>query len=171
MIPKILFGRATLPSAQWSDGGELETSPGGRYSLEALDFGAYSLTRLIEKAEREGIVRTEGASWSQWYIVSEAWKEQMACNLNSEKAKPIQFAILGIVIRAFPEAWCELVWEEVEDQLWEVIESTCVPFLGVLDIEDIKEYLAHTPRSDSFLLEPSDGENADFNAVAKNVNI
>lgn len=89
----------------------------------------------------------------------------------SEKAKPIQFAILGIVIRAFPEAWYELVWEEVEDQLWEIIESTCVPFLGVLDIEDIKEYLAHTSRSDSFLSEPSDRESAEFIAVAKNINI
>ena len=145
-IPKSLFDRTRLPLPQWSDGGELEMHSSARYGLEAVDFGRYSIADLIKRAERDEIVKTEGESCFQWYTVSETWKERMAHALSSEDVKAIQFSILGIVIRAFPEAWSELLWEEIEDQLWEVIESNCVPFLGMLDAEDLIDYLSDIPR-------------------------
>jgi hypothetical protein len=145
-IPKALFDRAKLPSPQWSDEGELEITSSGRYGLEALVFGQHNLANLIEIAERQEIVKTEGAPCFQWYIVSETWKERRACDLTSEEVKAIHFRILGIVSRAFPVPWTTLLWEEVEEQLREVIESTCLPFLGMLDKEDLIEYLSGAPR-------------------------
>jgi hypothetical protein len=105
---------------------------------------------VIQEAENSGIVRVEGTSWSQWYTVKSTWKKRTVNDNTSNCAKSNYFVILGLAIHAFPEAWCEICWEEVENILWGVIESTCVPFLGVLDEADIKEYLAHYPRQDSF---------------------
>lgn len=141
-IPKALFAGTKLASPQWSNDGELKAPLSDPYELEALDFGQHSLQNIIEKAEKDGILRTEGAPCFQWYIVNEVWKEQIACNLASDKIKDIHFKILGIVLRMFPEAWSVLLWEAIEEQLWEVIESTCVPFLGILDKEDLREYLS-----------------------------
>jgi len=134
-IPKILFTRAEKAASQWSEKGELDSSP--RHGLPLLHCGAESFTTIIEKAVRSNILRDE----AHFYTVEETWKDRYQVGLGSEMARSIYFTIMGIVIRAFPEPYCEFTWEETEDQLWEVVQSTCVPFLGVLDIDDIKDHL------------------------------
>lgn len=37
--------------------------------------------------------------------------------------------------------WCEVIWRDVEEDLWEVVESTCLPVLGVLDRDDVESFL------------------------------
>jgi len=34
-----------------------------------------------------------------------------------------------------------VVWEDVEEELWEIVVSTCVPLLGVIDRDDIESFL------------------------------
>ena len=139
-LPRILFSRACKPSARWSSVGELESH------LPIPIKVPPGLLDLIEEAKGRGIVTVEGVAWSQCYTMNKEWKERLRCNLDSETAKLTLFSILSIVVQAFPEAWSEMMWEEVEDQLWDVVRSTCVPFLGVLDIEDIIEYVSDTSR-------------------------
>jgi len=134
-IPKILFTRAEKAASQWSDKGELDSSP--RYGLPLLPSSAESFTSIIEKAVRSNILRAE----AHFYTVEETWKDRYQVGLGSEMARSIYFTILSIVIRAFPEPYCEFTWEETEHQLWEVVHSTCVPFLGILDIDDIMDHL------------------------------
>jgi hypothetical protein len=145
-----LFTRAARSLRRWGDDGELN-STGGRYNLrlQPSHSGAHSdITTVIQEAENSGIVRVEGQSWAQWYTVKSTWKKLSANENTSDCAKSNYFIILGLVSYAFPEAWSEICWEEVENQLLEVIQSTCVPFLAVLDEADIKEYLAHYTRQD-----------------------
>ncbi|RFU34089.1 hypothetical protein B7463_g2245, partial [Scytalidium lignicola] len=142
-IPKILFTRAARFLCRWGDDGELN-STGGRYKLrlESSQSGAHSdITTVIQEAENSGIIRVEGNSWAQWYTVKSTWKKRFANENTSDCAKSNYFVILGLVIHAYPEAWSEICWEEVENQLLEVIRSTCVPFLTVLDEADIKDGL------------------------------
>ena len=124
----------------------------GYSSLEAIDFSTNSLTELIENAEHEEVISKEGGTCSRWYVVNQAWKRRMSRTLSSARAKAGYLAILGIVIRAIPEPWSEVIWEEIEDQLLEVIETTCMPFLCVIGIEDVREYLCQSSRqSQSFM--------------------
>lgn len=145
-----MFTRAARSLRWWGDDGELN-STGGRYNLrlQSSHSGAHSdIIAVIQEAENSGIVRVEGKSWAQWYTVKSTWKKLSANENTSDCAKSNYFIILGLVSHAFPEAWSEICWEEVENQLLEVTQSTCVPFLAVLDEADIKEYLAHFPRQD-----------------------
>lgn len=133
---------------RWGDDGELN-SAGGRYHLrlQPSQSGAHSdITSVIQEAENSGILRIEGKSWSQWYTVKSTWKKRD--ENTSDCAKSNYFVIIGLAIHAFPEAWSEICWEEIENELLEVILSTCIPFLAVLDEADIREYLAHYPRKD-----------------------
>jgi hypothetical protein len=151
-IPKILFTRAAQNQFRWDDDGELKSSPGCRSTLrlQSQQYGAHlDITTEIQEAENIGVVRVEGKSWSQWYTVKSSWNKRTSNQNTSDYNKSNYFAILGIAIHAFPEPWSEICWEEVENQLWEVIQSTCVPFLAVLEGADIKEYLAHYPRQES----------------------
>lgn len=60
--------------------------------------------------------------------------------------KDTQLSILALVASAFPEPWCEIVWEDIERQLWRVVESICLPLLGVLDGEDVENFIKHSLR-------------------------
>jgi hypothetical protein len=55
--------------------------------------------------------------------------------------KDTQLSILALVASAFPEPWCEIVWDDIESQLWGVVESICLPLLGVLDREDVENFI------------------------------
>jgi hypothetical protein len=39
-----------------------------------------------------------------------------------------------------------VVWEDVEEELWEIVESTCLPLLGVLDTDDLELFLEENMR-------------------------
>jgi hypothetical protein len=52
------------------------------------------------------------------------------------------FDLLAVVAHAFPTPFAELLWEETELQLWEIVDSTCVPILAVITVEDVEKYLS-----------------------------
>lgn len=139
-VPKDLFTRAYSHLYQWNGDGELE------YHLPMEVKMPLGLLDAVDEAEARGIVTVEGSIWSQHYTMSEEWKCWLRRDLDRETVTVILFDILSIAIRAFPEVWSEIAWKEVQDQLWDVVQSTCVPFLGVLEIEDVLAYLSGISR-------------------------
>jgi hypothetical protein len=52
--------------------------------------------------------------------------------LSPEVIERILFDILFTVVQAFPEPFTKILWQETTAQLWQVIVSTCLPFLAIL---------------------------------------
>ncbi|CZR52914.1 uncharacterized protein PAC_02791 [Phialocephala subalpina] len=133
-IPKILFTRAAQPSIRWDNAGELV-----RVDLNCLHLVHPKFEELLGKP-----------SWSERFTNIENRRSHLedliecrdaaADGLEKFSAESL-LTILTIAASAFPEPWCEVIWEDVEEELWEVVESTCLPLLGVLDREDMEIFL------------------------------
>lgn len=148
-IPKALFARTAQHTYQWGNSGELERVSEDHYSqsLYLLLFGeGNDVGKFMQDIEADGIASLHGKSWSEWFIVQEPWRKRTLKYSSPDDAKRSQFTILGLVISVFPDVWSEIAWEEVEAQLWEVVETTCVPFLSVLTTDDIVDYLDYSSR-------------------------
>jgi hypothetical protein len=147
-IPKSLFSRASKPSTEWNSDGEL------------IHFDLDCLTSI--RPDFSDIVRDDPVQWQQRYTSNLNRKQDLADHIDSEDlevegleifSKETQLSILAIIVSAWPEPWCEIVWEAVEEELWEVVESTCLPLLGVVSMDEIEEFLSRStlPRmSDAF---------------------
>lgn len=148
-IPKVLFARTTRDTYEWGNNGELEIIAEDHYSqtLYSHLFGEDNdAGKFMKDIEADGIASLYGKSWSEWYIVQESWRKRTLKYSSSDDAKRNQFTILGLLISVFPDAWSEIAWEEIEAQLWEVAETTCVPFLSVLTAADVEDYLVYSSR-------------------------
>lgn len=145
-VPNLLFVRASEKSAvRWNDAGE--TVSQNRTESPSL-FGYANLSNIInlirveeEEKKRKKIYEAEHRPWSELYTTTEDFRKHAVQYIGPHKTKAIQFAILDTVLLAWPEQWCEILWDEIEDQLWDVVVSTVVPFLAVLDAGDIETYL------------------------------
>jgi hypothetical protein len=136
VLPSPLFNRVYKPSLRWDNSGELEHKP---FILPSPIIS--QLPTIIEEGKLRSIIKAEGAPWSEHYTISQEWKERLLLNAPPATCRSMQFAILDMIVWAFPTPWTEISWEEVENQLWDVVRSTCVPFLGILDIGDVMEYM------------------------------
>jgi hypothetical protein len=146
-VPNILFARASEKATiLWSDQGEAVLL--NRADSPSL-FGYSNLLNIINSI-REGdearIYTTEHPPWSEQYTATEELRQHISYDTGVNKAKSIQFGILNTVLLAWPEQWCEILWDEIEDQLWDVVTSTVVPFLAVLEVEDIESCLSTNSR-------------------------
>lgn len=148
-IPKALFSRTTRCTYEWANNGELERITEDHYSqtLYLHLFGeGNDAGKFMQDIKAGGIASLEGKSWSEWFIVQGPWRKRTLKYSSPDDAKRSQFTILSLVISVFPDVWSEIAWEEIEAQLWEVVETTCVPFLSVLTTADIEDYLAYSSR-------------------------
>ena len=59
-----------------------------------------------------------------------------------EILKTTLFDILSVAIHAFPEPYTEILWQEAEAQLWDIVDSTCLPFLAVIDLPEVLAYIS-----------------------------
>jgi hypothetical protein len=135
-IPKILFSRASKALTEWNNNGEL-------VHVELNCLGSIH-------PDFNDIARGESVSWLQRYTSNFNRKEDFADLIDSNDlavkvleifSNESQLSILTIVISAWPEPWCEIVWEAVEGELWEAVESTCLPLLGVISLDEIKNFV------------------------------
>ena len=141
-IPNILFTRASAKATTiWSDEGEAVLL--NRADSPSL-FGYSNLLNIINsirEGDEERMYTPEHPPWSEKYTTTEELRHHISYDTGSNKSKLIQFGILNTILLAWPEQWCEILWDEIEDQLWDVVTTTVVPFLAVLETEDIESYL------------------------------
>lgn len=135
------------PAICWNDEGEAQNR------AEILPPCGYpnlsNILDLIGMGVAKGrIQKTGGPAWSELYTITNNLRRQVIYDYvtDSNMVKSIQFGILDTVLLAWPESWSEFLWEEIEDQLWGVVTSTVVPFLAVLDVDDIETYLSKNSR-------------------------
>ncbi|TEY85695.1 hypothetical protein BOTCAL_0013g00030 [Botryotinia calthae] len=131
----MFFERICQPSKTWNDEGEIiECSE----TITGLDS---DLKNIFQEAKDNGIIRGFETFSSQIYVVDESWKQWLSFNTDDIARRNIQFNILELVLKAFPTPYTEISWMEVESQMLNIVQTTCVPFLCVLDIEDVMDYL------------------------------
>lgn len=147
VIPNVLLIRASEKSTfQWNDVGEMKQKD---RTKTVLPLGFEELSNVLFSIESRRSVlgyNFEVPPWSASYIITDELRGSTNCNHDPATLKDVQFMILNVVIFALPEPWCEILWDEIEDQIWEVVQSTCVPFLAVLTMEDIELYLLQNAR-------------------------
>ncbi|OBT68579.1 hypothetical protein VE03_01775 [Pseudogymnoascus sp. 23342-1-I1] len=148
-VPYILFTRAAQPSTRWDNAGELV-----RVDLNCLHLVDPEFERLLGKplwSERFANIENRTSHVEDLIERGDADANGLdKCN------KDFLLTILTIAASAFPEPWCEVIWKDVEEELWEVVESTCLPVLGVLDRDDmeifLETYLSHQKSEVLFML-------------------
>ncbi|KAK6612140.1 hypothetical protein H4I96_01353 [Botrytis cinerea] len=134
-LPRILFERICQPSKVWNDEGEIvECSE----TIVGLDS---DLENIFQEAKDNGIIRCFETLLSETYVVEESWKQWLCFNTDDRARRNIEFNILELVLKAFPTPYTEISWMEVESQMLNVVQTTCVPFLCNLDMEDVIDYL------------------------------
>jgi hypothetical protein len=136
-VPMMLFVRASNPSKGWSNDGE----------RMQVDLDCLNLTYPSFK----DILLDETVPWLRRYTSNLNRKQILADLVDSGDfavdglevfSLETQLNVLFIVVSALPEPWCETTWEIIEGQLWEVVESTCLPLLAVIDMDEIDNFLA-----------------------------
>lgn len=134
-LPRISFERICQSSKTWNDEGEIvECSE----TIIGLDS---DLENLFQEAKDNGIIKGFETFLSQIYIVDESWKQWLSFNTDDIARRNIQFNILELVLKAYPTPYTEISWMEVESQMLNIVQTTCVPFLCVLDMKDVMDYL------------------------------
>jgi len=136
-VPMILFGRASNPSKGWSNDGE----------RMQVNLGCLNSTY----PGFNDIFLDEAVPWLQRYTSNLNRKQILADLVDSGDlavdglevfSLESQLNVLFIVVSALPEPWCEITWEIIEGELWEVVESTCLPLLAVIDMDEIDNFVA-----------------------------
>ncbi|KAI9648605.1 hypothetical protein NHQ30_003242 [Ciborinia camelliae] len=135
-IPRILFERVCQPSKAWNEEGEIVSE-----SCDTIIGLDSDIKNIIQEAELHGIICVFNTLWNQIYVIDEGWSELLSTNVEDIDRRNIQFNILELVMKAYPTPHTEISWMEIEEQLWEVVRTTCVPFLGIIDINDVMDYL------------------------------
>ena len=136
-VPMMLFVRASNPSKGWSNDGERM-----QVNLDCLNsiYPGFN-----------DILLDETVPWLRRYTSNLNRKQTLADLVDSGDlavdgleifSLESQLNVLFIVVSALPEPWCETTWEIIEGQLWEVVESTCLPLLAVIDMDEIANFLA-----------------------------
>ncbi|KAF7888618.1 uncharacterized protein EAF02_003159 [Botrytis sinoallii] len=134
-LPRILFERICQPSKVWNVEGEIvECSE----TIIGLDS---DLENIFQEAKDNGIIRCFETLLSQTYVIDESWKQWLSFNTDDRARRNIQFNILELVLKAFPTPYTEISWMEVESQMLDIVQTTCVPFLCILDMKDVTDYL------------------------------
>lgn len=171
-VPKILFTRACRDQAEWLRSGELDfRKPASVWvpswllplfnpvagpkasSVDATNESA--AVNVVELATEHGIITVEepnGLPHFEQYCVHDDWRNRLRSDLPSPDVLVCLFDVLALVLQAIPDSHAELLWEELEAQLWDVIESTCLPLLTVIDIRDVLNQMS----SDSMQVHGSD---------------
>jgi hypothetical protein len=50
------------------------------------------------------------------------------------------------ILIAFPEEYSEIVWEEIRLQLYDVLDTTIIPLLRVINLRDVQKYISNYKR-------------------------
>ncbi|KAH8796955.1 hypothetical protein F5882DRAFT_515347 [Hyaloscypha sp. PMI_1271] len=136
-VPMMLFGRASNPSKGWSNDGERM-----RVNLGCLNSTYPGFNDIF---------LDEAVPWLQRYTSNLNRKQILADLVDSGDlavdglevfSLESQLNVLFIVVSALPEPWCEITWEIIEGELWEVVELTCLPLLAVIDMDEIDNFVA-----------------------------
>ncbi len=143
-VPVELFRRACRPRLTWNSIGEQSTRlPGDNYVsswlvlLLSRDTATHGIPHGLQRANDMGIIHIEGTQPFDILGFGPGWKIKVRNKIPSDQDLHYCIELLTVILHAYPEPYLELCWRELEIQLWEIIDSTCVPILAVLDKDSI----------------------------------
>jgi hypothetical protein len=146
--PILLFQRSANSQLRWGRSGELQTDRADVSLVPAcivelfedkkvgsIDNRSPNLQKMID--DRLIIIKRKQG---QEYL-SLPRRDEILALISDEDRICRSFEIISIVALAFPEEYSSIVWEEVREQLREVVETECLPILRVIDLGDLLNYL------------------------------
>ena len=158
-IPKNLFVRGCKSRNEWTYSGQVRKRPPTEANIPSWLLQLFEgneeaedsyFNRYITPELGCGVINTEGEGVSECFTINEAWRQHRRIQTQPQDILDTLFGILALVSQAFPEPYAELLWEEMELEQWGIIESTCLPFLAVLNAGDALEYIYHAVPNTAF---------------------
>jgi hypothetical protein len=138
-IPEVLFERAARVRNTWGPTGDLTTAeslvPEWLRPILDEEYGEHS-TKTGPSRLRTTLRDMESVS-----------SRRLVCKeLSPEDIERTLFDILCTVVQSFPEPYAEILWQEYTAQLWPVVDSTCIPFLAIIDLSEVLRYISMRPK-------------------------
>ncbi|KAK0099394.1 hypothetical protein ONS96_008422 [Cadophora gregata f. sp. sojae] len=147
-VPKALFDRACRSRLLWTDSGELNLFPPRHSKVPSWlvrQFGttiAWESPPILPQAINIGLVSTSKNGLLEYLHLNDEWRTELRAGLHQATSLEHLYDVLAVVIHAFPEQHAEILWEEMEEHLWDVVNSTILPFLTVLNPVDVMAHLS-----------------------------
>ena len=91
-------------------------------------------------------MKIDYANFNTYYSLSSAAKAYERNILTTNDYKNALFDITSVVLCSRPESFTEMLWEETQLHYKEVVDTTCLPFLAVVQISHIEDYISAYPR-------------------------
>ena len=126
------------------------SSNGSGILLELLgirpdDVQTFPTSVLLVPSDLEYLSDSQGVTVVTWeeatyFLLAETWKENILRTASEGLRICVWTLLATIAAYAMPIPYTEPLWSVFQFQLREVIESTVMPFLSVLDLRDIQEW-------------------------------
>ncbi|PVH81787.1 hypothetical protein DL98DRAFT_530840 [Cadophora sp. DSE1049] len=151
IVPKTLLERACRSRTLWTESGELAWVPPRHSKVPSWlvhQFGttkAWQASPILPQAIEKDFLSISQNGFFIYFHLKDEWRTGLRAGSHQATSLEPLFDILAVVIHAFPEIHAEILWEEIEEQLWDVVGSTVLPLLAVLSPADI---LAHLQAGD-----------------------
>ena len=155
-IPLIIFTRSACSHSRWRSNGELNHDP-----QEATLVPPY-IARLFEESTETAelsedvlstvdleLVRIKYKGGRKLLSMTERLKKEVRENISQGDLIVKRFDLLSIILRALPDEYSGITWEEVRTTLDETVQKSCLPLIRVINLEDIKKYVTINAQSRS----------------------
>jgi hypothetical protein len=153
-VPIILFVKALRKGSTWELDGELQDEP-----LEMNSMVPRCLSTLFNLGNKvpEDLqlplarhlrfltVRHKGGQWC--LSIKPSMKRAILDDIASDESRERYLNILHIFLKAFPEEYSQILWEELRLQLDDVLSTSIIPILRVISLRDLQNYHARHEKS------------------------
>ena len=159
-VPALLFTQPYVSRRRWNKHGEIYLadppsadmipqwplnkviewplrSKSGRKRLSS-----WKLSPSIEDLCRRSVISTEHDGEDVFFCMVSSMREKIWEQTSTQDRLLLWFDLLRLVIYSSPDACAEIFWQQTFRSCKPVIESTLLPFLSVLEWEDLERHQA-----------------------------
>jgi hypothetical protein len=147
----MIFRRSIHPGPQrrWSVYGELDAFLNPSLTCVSTFFGRIRGTERTELGCVLNVIRgyiylgmgAHSLKGGEWFLsIPDTLRQKILSSMSVKEIFTSRFEALSIVINAYPNEYTEIVWEELRLQMDRLIDTSIIPFLRVVNIQDVLAY-------------------------------
>jgi hypothetical protein len=153
-VPAALFGRCSRPQRRWKENGELALDERFRAFVPPWTATAFEETPLLDLLSKANLLnplwlehlKVESKLGREFVSISDQLHKELEESLcRDHLLEARRFDTLSILLQAFPDDHSEILWQEVQLHMREDVEKTCLPLLQVVNLDDVRAYVAQRP--------------------------
>lgn len=160
--PLIAFSRASRAQPRWGDDGELGLDNSGACFVPTSIIDRFKDTdehwhdpEHWLSNETKGLLRLENVGTTIYISTGDSAAISSEERQDSDLLLQRRFDFLSIILRAQPDPYSSIEWEEVSSQLRETIELSCLSLLRVISFDDVRKYVASSQQIQTKLAPPT----------------